>query len=69
MIAVDLDQSMLGDPSGKTDTMWDLIVNTVAAAIISSMGWWYIRKRQRSLIESWIRKFIERNPHVFRKEK
>ncbi|MFO7901715.1 MAG: hypothetical protein R6U98_03560 [Pirellulaceae bacterium] len=68
VFGTNMQKPMLGDPSGKTDTMWDLIVDTVAAAVISSVGWWYIRKRQRSFIESWIRKFIERNPHFFRKE-
>ncbi|MGW8367574.1 MAG: hypothetical protein ACWGPN_02705 [Gammaproteobacteria bacterium] len=60
-----MQKPMLGDDSGLTDTMWDLIVDTVGAFVISVLGWSYMRTRRRSFIENWIRKFIERNPRLF----
>lgn len=61
-----MQKPMLNDPSGLTDTMWDMIVNTLGALAISALGWWYMEQRERSFIEVWIRKFIERNPRLFR---
>jgi uncharacterized membrane protein YjdF len=66
LFGLNMQKPMLGDPSGLTDTMWDLIVDTLGAAVISLAGWWYMQRRERSFIESWIRKFIERNPRLFR---
>ena len=60
-----MQKPMLGDPSGLTDTMWDLIVDCVGALVISCLGWWYMHRRERSFIEAWIRKFIDRNPTLF----
>ncbi len=54
-----------GDPSGLTDTMHDLIVNMVGAAMISVAGWRYLRKTRASYVDSWARRFIERNPQIF----
>lgn len=65
-VGTNMQKAMLGDPSGLTDTMWDMIVNTLGALAISALGWWYMEQRERSFIEVWIRKFIERNPHLFR---
>lgn len=61
-----MQKSMFGDPSGLTDTMWDMIVNALGALVISVLGWWYMRQRERSFIEAWIRKFIRANPRLFR---
>lgn len=56
--------------SGLTDTMWDLIVNSIGALIISLLGWGYLRKEGiNSFLERWIHKFIERNPHLFERRK
>jgi len=60
-----MQKAMLGDASGLTDTMWDLIVDTLGALAISGMGWWYMHRRERSFIEVWIHKFIDRNPGLF----
>lgn len=54
-----------GDPSGLTDTMHDLIINTVGAAIVSLAGWRYLRQVRTSYVDSWARRFIERNPQLF----
>lgn len=61
-----MQKPMLDDPSGLTDTMWDLIVDTIGALAISCMGWWYMHRKTESFIESWIEKFIDRNPKLFR---
>jgi len=60
-----MQKPMLGDDSGLTDTMWDLIVDVIGALIISLLGWWYLIRRKRSFIEVWIDKFISRNSHLF----
>lgn len=61
-----MQKPMLGDPSGLTDTMWDLIVDILGAVTIGALGWWYMKHQKRSFIEVWIRKFIGRNPRLFR---
>jgi hypothetical protein len=55
-----------GDPSGLTDTMWDLLVDVVSALAISIYGWWYMVDPAQSFIERWIDKFIAGNPRLFR---
>ena len=66
LIGTNMQKPMLGDLSGLTDTMWDMIVNALGALTISALGWWYMKHDERSFIEAWIRKFIERNPRLFR---
>lgn len=66
IVGTTMQKPMLGDPSGLTDTMWDMIVNALGALAISALGWWYMKQRERSFIEAWIRKFIEHNPRLFR---
>ena len=60
-----MQKPMLGDPSGLTDTMWDLIVDTLGALTISLFGWWYMHRGERSFIRVWIEKFIAQNPEIF----
>lgn len=67
VIGTNMQKPMLGDPSGLTDTMWDMIVNTLGALAISALGWWYMERNERSFIEVWIGRFIERNPRLFRR--
>jgi hypothetical protein len=55
----------LDDPSGLTDTMWDLWFDAVGAVIISGFGWWYMVRDERSFIENWIRKFNAYNRRLF----
>lgn len=61
-----MQKPMFDDASGLTDTMWDLVVDTIGAFTISALGWWYMRQDAQSFIEVWIRRFIERNPRLFR---
>lgn len=65
IFGTNMQKPMLGDDSGLTDTMWDLIVDVMGALIISLLGWWYLMRRKRSFIDVWIDKFITRNPHLF----
>lgn len=59
----------LGDPSGLTDTMWDLSFDVIGALLISAFGWWYMVLDERSFIENWIDKFNRHNRHLFRRDK
>ena len=61
-----MQKPMFDDPSGLTDTMWDLVVDALGALAISVLGWRYMKRGQRSFMEAWIRTFIERNPRLFR---
>lgn len=62
-----MQKPMLDDPSGLTDTMWDMIVNTLGAIVISSLGYSYLKTAgNRSFLIRWIRAFIRGNPHLFK---
>ena len=50
-----------GDSSGLSDTMWDMIVNALGAAIISMAGWRYIQRSRRRRVDTWVARFIRRN--------
>jgi len=63
-----MQRPMFGDPSGLTDTMWDLIVDALGAGSVSLLGWWYMSRQKRSFIEAMILKFIARNPQLFRRK-
>ena len=52
--------------SGLVDTMWDLIVDALGAAVISGFGWWHMARGKPSFIEAWIDRFVERNPRFFK---
>lgn len=67
LFEMNMQKAMLGDPSGLADTMWDLIVDTLGAFVISVIGWWYMVRKEHSFIERWIQKFVKRNPHLFKK--
>jgi uncharacterized membrane protein YjdF len=67
ILGTNMQKPMLGDPSGLTDTMWDMIVNAIGALIISIAGYWYLKRRRDFFVKDWIRKFIRKNPDMFRK--
>jgi len=54
-----------GDPSGLTDTMHDLIVDTVGAAIVALAGWRYLHRARVAHVDTWVSRFIRRNPRLF----
>jgi hypothetical protein len=65
LFGFNMQKPMMGDPSGLTDTVWDMIVNAMGAFIISYMGWCYLKRKQTFFVRNWIRKFIGRNPGMF----
>lgn len=68
VFAMNMQKEMLGDPSGLTDTMWDLIVDTLGALVISVLGYGYIKQaKNRSFLERWIQSFIDSNPGLFQR--
>ena len=67
LAGTNMQKPMLGDPSGLTDTMWDLIVDAVGALVIAVLGYGYLRTaHNRSFLERWIHDFVRRNPRFFR---
>ncbi|GJL73406.1 MAG: hypothetical protein NMNS01_26050 [Nitrosomonas sp.] len=67
---MNMQKEMLGDPSGLTDTMWDLIVDTLGALVIALLGYSYIKTaRNTSFLERWIQAFIKNNPQLFSRSK
>jgi hypothetical protein len=50
-----------GDPSGLTDTMWDMSVDIAGAAIVSLFAW-YRNRRGRS---GWLGGMIREHPQLF----
>jgi len=55
--------------SGLQDTMWDLIVDTAGALVISVLGWAYFRNPSgHFFLKDWIDIFIEKNPRLFTKD-
>ena len=62
----DMQPATPGDPSGLTDTIHDLIVDTIGAAVVSLFGWRYLARARRSHIDNWAKRFIDRNPRLFR---
>jgi uncharacterized membrane protein YjdF len=68
--AMNMQKEMLGDPSGLTDTMWDLIVDTLGALVITVLGYGYIKTaRNESFLERWIQSFIQSNPRLFKRHR
>ncbi len=70
LFGLDMQKAMWTDPSGLTDTMWDLIVDSVGALVISVLGYGYLKKAgNQSFLENWIHAFIESNPRLFGRNK
>ncbi|MCB1635967.1 MAG: hypothetical protein KDI51_15370, partial [Xanthomonadales bacterium] len=67
LVGTHMQKPMLGDPSGLTDTMWDLIVDALGALLAALYGWRYLRRGQRSLLRQLIERFVSRNPRLFRR--
>ncbi|TDX30457.1 hypothetical protein DFO67_105247 [Modicisalibacter xianhensis] len=63
-----MQRAMLGDSSGLTDTMWDLVMNTLGALVVSALGWRCLKYAEQGIfLKDWIDTFVERNPRLFRK--
>jgi len=64
-----MQKPMFGDASGLTDTMWDLILDTVGAGVIALLGYGFLRQPERtSFLERWIAALIAGNPGWFRRK-
>jgi uncharacterized membrane protein YjdF len=67
LVGTTMQKPMLGDDSGLTDTMWDLIVDGAGALVISLLGYRYLSRRKgESFLEAWIDAFVRANPRLFR---
>ena len=67
---MNMQKEMLGDLSGLTDTMWDLIVDTLGASVISVLGYGYLKAaRKESFLERLIAAFIQKNPRFFNRRR
>lgn len=53
--------------SGLMDTMGDLVVNTIGAALGASSGFAYLKGRAHGGLTGVIEEFIRRNPRLFRR--
>ena len=68
LFGMDMQKEMRGDPSGLTDTMWDLIVDILGALVISILGYGYVKTaRNESFLERWIKTFVKSNPRLFKR--
>ncbi|MFO7582623.1 hypothetical protein [Guyparkeria sp.] len=68
IVGTNMQKAMLDDPSGLTDTMLDLIVDAVGAAVIAMLGYGYLKVAAgKSFLEQWIAAFLEGNPRLFRR--
>lgn len=53
--------------SGLLDTMWDLIVDTIGAALGATAGYFYLKRRRFGWLSFLIDKFVKANQRFFRK--
>jgi uncharacterized membrane protein YjdF len=67
LLGLNMQKPFLGDPSGLTDTMWDLIVDALGALAIAVSGYLYMKRGVPSPIERWTWQFIAGNPRMFRR--
>ncbi len=65
LFGTDMQPATPGDPSGLTDTIHDLIVDTVGAAVVAPAGWRYLARARVSRVDTWASRFIRRNPRLF----
>jgi uncharacterized membrane protein YjdF len=65
-LGTNMQKPMLGDPSGLIDTMWDMIVNAGGALFVSLVGWRYMMRKDIFFVRELIRRFILKNPVLFR---
>jgi uncharacterized membrane protein YjdF len=62
LLGFNMQKTMLGDTSGLTDTMWDMIANTAGALIASTTGYLYLRRKKGvGIFEFYLSVYFERN--------
>lgn len=52
--------------NGLIDTMWDLIVDSLGALLTSTIGYYYLKEKRKSLFSKLIHKFLTINPYLRR---
>ena len=65
LLITNMQLAVPGDPSGLTDTIHDLIVDTLGAALVGIAGWRYLLHTRTSRVDDWAKRFIQRNPQIF----
>lgn len=66
IFGADMQDAMLGDETGLTDTMADLIADTIGALSVAVYGYYHLKKPQRaSVLKHWVNTFIRGNPRLF----
>jgi len=63
--AMDLSFGLNMQKSGLPDTMGDLIVNVIGAAVAAAAGYLYLIGREHTFLAALIAEFVERNPRFF----
>ncbi|MGM5488315.1 MAG: hypothetical protein ACQESG_05175 [Nanobdellota archaeon] len=51
---------------GLDDTMWDLIMDSLGALLVSGVGYFYVRGAPSLVFHHFLCRFAEQNPHLFR---
>jgi len=68
ILGTNMQKTMLGDASGLTDTMLDLLVDALGALVITIYGYIHLGTADRtSFLHRWIAAFIRKNPGLFRR--
>jgi uncharacterized membrane protein YjdF len=52
--------------TGLVDTMWDLILDSFGAIAASFTGYFYVKGGDSLIFDRLVRKFIKRNPHLYK---
>ncbi len=60
LFGLQMQKPMFGDPSGLTDTMWDLIVDGIGALLVCLWGWHHLARGKGWLVDRWIAEFSAR---------
>jgi len=68
LFGLTMQKPMWDDPSGLTDTIWDLILNGIGAGLVSLTGWRYIRRTPRMIVGKRTRRFLAKH-HLLRDRK
>ncbi|MEA2735356.1 MAG: hypothetical protein QOE14_1807, partial [Humisphaera sp.] len=65
---IGMTSNMQSTESGVRDTMQDLMVDTAGAVVVAFMGWAYLRSGKYSFLADGVKKFLARNPKLFRRQ-
>jgi len=60
--------NMMSQETGVNDTMQDLIIDFIGAVMVGLMGWAYTKTGRFSFVVDGLKKFLQKNPRLFRKK-